>query len=154
MLFILLLLTGPLTDQPEREAFYAVLASESEWEIVQLIQQYEQQEETPLLNAYIGTLYLKAASFPATPRERIQNFRQGKVLIDKEIENNPTQVEMRFLRLMFQENSPGILNYKDNLEEDKTVIMQHFHTTDEVLKGMIRLYAKESVILNAQDFEP
>lgn len=154
LFFILLMLLGAEPDQHDRSNFYAVLTSESLTEIEQLIQQYETQDENPLLSAYIGTLYLKLASLPATPRERMQYFRKGKTLLDHEIESHPTYVEMRFLRLMFQENSPGILNYKDDLEADKAIIVNYFHQADDTLKVLIRKYAEDSEVLSSHDFEP
>lgn len=153
-LFLLLLMQfSSLPDQHDRGSFYAVLTSESRTEVEQLIQQYEQLAKSPLLNAYIGTLYLRLASLPATPGERIQYFRQGKTLLDREIEIHDTFVEMRFLRLMFQENSPGILKYKDDMEADKAVIVTYFHEVDEALKLLIRKYAESSEVLNIHDFE-
>jgi ABC-type cobalamin/Fe3+-siderophores transport system ATPase subunit len=53
------------------------------------------------------------------PFVKIKHFNQGKSLLEKIIRENPTKAEWIYYRFVIQSNTPSILNYKKNLNEDR-----------------------------------
>ncbi len=99
---------------------------------------------TEMKNAYLGALYMKQASFQWTPWSKWDYFSKGKNLLEKEIQGNKTNVEMRFLRLMVQENAPSIVGYSDNIKSDAKLIIEQFSKQSVELQKIIKGYAKQS----------
>ncbi|TAH42617.1 MAG: hypothetical protein EYC69_05110 [Bacteroidetes bacterium] len=97
--------------------------------------------------AYIGALRMKLAGILGSPLQKLSTFKEGKKSLEKAISMDSINAEYRFLRLIIQENAPGILAYNHNLEEDKMYIIQKFPKLNEFLKSEIRKYASTSKVL-------
>jgi hypothetical protein len=103
-------------------------------------------------NAYEGTLLMTKAGLVKKIGEKINLFKSGRQKLENCIKLNTQNVELRFLRLMVQENSPPIVNYKGDLEKDKIFIDKSFKTEPQDIQQYILDYSKRSKILNAKDF--
>lgn len=103
-------------------------------------------------DAYEGTLLMTKAGLIKKIPDKINLFKSGRIKLETCIKNNNENAELRFLRLMVQENSPPIVNYKGDLEKDKTAILQSFKTLSPEVQKYIRDYSKGSKILNPKDF--
>lgn len=111
-------------------------------------------EQTDAKNqGYRGALLMKKAGLIDGPAEKLKTFKEGKELMEEAISKDSNNPEFRFLRLMIQENAPAILGYKDNIEEDRALIIAAFPDLYPSLKNAIRNYSKESTILNPEDFQ-
>ena len=53
------------------------------------------------------------------------HFKDGKEKIEKAIELEPHNAELRYLRLLVQLNTPGFLGYQQNIEEDIDHFVKH-----------------------------
>lgn len=140
--------------QVDKTAFYNVLKGNSPKEIDITIDKIQKEKPDCLINAYLGALYMKKSSFVRKPVEKLKIFNQGKLLLEESITANPANTEMRLLRLIIQENSPKHLKYNGQIMEDKAVIIRNYRKTDTELKGIIKDYAKASLILKPEDFVP
>lgn len=103
-------------------------------------------ETTPKINAellmgYKGISYMLKAKYLWNPIAKLNYFKVGKGYLDKAIKINEQNVELRFLRFAIQSNAPSILNYSDNLTDDKKIILVSFSSIkDTDLKQRIKNY--------------
>jgi len=75
-------------------------------------------------------------------------FKNGVLLVEDALKNEPNNIEIRFIRLTIQQNSPKILKYKSHITEDKDFILSHYEKIESnKLKNYIRDY-----ILNSNNF--
>lgn len=60
--------------------------------------------------------------------------------------------ELRFLRLVIEEQAPKIVKYSYHLEKDKLFIENNFKTLLPVVQQAVLDYCKKSKVLHAEDF--
>lgn len=126
---------------------YAALNSKEESEITNQIQWLKKNETSSMKTAYIAALTMKQASFQWTPWSKWSYFTTGRDMLEKEIKKNSANVEMRFLRLMIQENAPSIVGYSAQIGEDAKLIKAEINKQSTELQSVIRAYAKQSSAL-------
>lgn len=137
----------------DKLSYYKAFESNSEEKIESKLSNLEKMSASTTKDAYIGALIMKHSQFWETPKEKATHFREGKNLLEQAISSKPTNAEFRFLRLAIQENTPKVLKYKINLEEDKNLIIEKFGTLDAIVKKVIKTYAKSSNILSEEQFK-
>lgn len=103
-------------------------------------------------DAYEGTLLMTKAGLIKNITEKISLFKSGRIKLENCIKANNQNAELHFLRLMVQENAPPIINYKGDLQKDKSIIEKSFKTLPEDVQQYILDYSKKSAILNPKDF--
>lgn len=103
--------------------------------------------------AYLGALLMKKADFLKSPAKKLDIFKEGHKLLESEIQKNPKNAEYRFFRLCIQEHAPKILNYNNNTEEDKAVIVASFKNLSIDLQGHIKDYSYHSSILVTKELK-
>jgi hypothetical protein len=102
-------------------------------------------------NALQGALLMKRAGFRASPIDKLHDFRKGANLLEDAIKGDTSNTEYRFLRLVIQENAPGIVNYKSDLGRDNLFIQQHFQLLSPVVQQAARDYSKHSKVLKLEN---
>jgi len=106
----------------------------------------------PTQTAYRGAALMIAAQFASGISGKLKLFNEGKDLMVKVVEAAPESVEVRFLRMTVQENAPGFLLYKGDLQQDKDFILGHFSAEkDAGLKKMIRTHARTSSVYSDEE---
>jgi hypothetical protein len=98
-------------------------------------------------DAYVGALMMKKAGLISPLRAKLNLFKEGHGKLQRAIEKDPANATYRFLRLIIQENAPGILNYNDDIKEDSRYINQAFDTLSPVVKNAALDYGKKSKAL-------
>lgn len=96
--------------------------------------------------AYYGAILMKTSEYQKTAGDKLKKFKEGKALLEGVIQNNSTNAEYRFLRLMIQENAPKILKYNTNISEDVSLIKTNLSKVSKEIKQAITNY--ESVSKN------
>jgi hypothetical protein len=150
---ILLLLSAPGHAQSgakiDRQAFYQAM-EQDKTELVN--KQLKQVSAAPaeLRQAFEGTLIMKKAGLGGGPGRKLKLFKAGHKELEAAIKREPHNVEYRFLRLMIQENAPGILGYNDNLEADSEIIKKSYKTLPQEVQQAIEDYSKKSKVLKLQ----
>ncbi|HTB52986.1 MAG TPA: hypothetical protein VK718_09460 [Ferruginibacter sp.] len=135
----------------DKREYYATIASKNidsidhELKIVQSSSIIEK-------GAYEGTLLMTKAGLVKKIAEKVNYFKAGRSELEASIKKNKTNAELRFLRLIIQENAPPIVNYKGNLKEDKVLLQQSFKTLSPDVQKCILDYCKRSKILDQKDF--
>lgn len=96
-----------------------------------------------LLVAYKGAVLTLMAKHSKITKEKKTYFKEGATLLNFAIDEQPTNVEMRCVRLGVQENTPKILKYRANKPEDKQMIIDHF---DAIKSKEIKSYVRGFVV--------
>jgi len=134
----------------KKTGFYNVMAGKSADAINQQLDLLKNLAE-PEKTAYEGALLMKKAGVTGGPKKKLDLFKAGHKKLEAALREDSSNVEFRFLRLMIQENAPGILGYKGELEKDKLYIKNNFKKLPPVVQQAVRDYSKESRILKQAD---
>lgn len=103
----------------------------------------EKEADTPVEKGYEAAFHMFMAKHTSNPIKKMSYFNGGKKLLEKQITNNPNNVELRFIRLCIQYYVPGYLGYNSNVEEDKIFVMNNLYKMpDENTKDVIYNYLK------------
>ena len=135
----------------DRSTFFTNIASKdlnainSEIDVVQKSE--EKQKE-----AFEGALMMKRAGLLSGPAKKLKEFKAGRIKLEGAIDKDQKNPELKFLRLIIQENAPGILGYNKELEEDHKYVVANFKTLPEATQKAIRDYSKTSKIFTQSDF--
>jgi hypothetical protein len=105
----------------------------------------------PNKGAYVGALSMLKASFPASPATKLNLFKSGHKQLEAAIRKDSLNAEYRFLRLMIQENAPGMLHYKNDLGKDSDYIRKSFKSLPDVVQQAVLNYSRKSKILKPVD---
>lgn len=110
-----------------------------------MIYSLENNQQQDLALGYLGAYQAIWANHAWNPIEKLNTFRKGKANIEKAIAQRPDEVELRFIRLSIQKNSPKILNYYSDIPSDKNFILKKFETIEnrELRKLILDLWGNE-----------
>tara|TARA_B100001250_G_C19257623_1_gene553509 strand:+ start:199 stop:588 length:390 start_codon:yes stop_codon:yes gene_type:complete len=78
-------------------------------------------EDDPRKIAYLGAGLMLKSKYS----RKLKYFKKGKNKLDDIINKYPNFVEFRWIRYCIQKNTPRLLNYKQNIEIDKSIIQQN-----------------------------
>ena len=81
-----------------------------------------------VIDAYKACAVILLAKHSNNPYKKLQHFNTGKEMLEKNVQMNANNVEIRFLRLAVQTNLPKLLNYSSNIKEDKSMILKNLNT--------------------------
>lgn len=104
-------------------------------------------EDEPILAAYKGALLTIQARNTKGVSNKISYFKEGKTLLENAISEAPKNIEIRCLRMGVQENSPKIVRYKSNIEEDKNFLIDNFKSVKiQEVKDLVEGYVRQSAL--------
>lgn len=86
--------------------------------------QNENLKKDYILLAYSGVSSCLLAKYAFLPTTKLKHFQEGTKILESAVAYSPNSVEIRFLRISIQVNSPSILGYKSKIEEDKNFILK------------------------------
>ncbi len=133
----------------DRPAFYTAMQSENRDLINQQLASLDSVPGDQGL-AFRGALTMKKAGVGGDPATKLSLFKKGRKMLEAAISANPDNTEYRFLRLMIQEHTPGILGYKSDEEKDSEYIQKNFKSLPSAMQEKITEYSKKSKILKLQ----
>lgn len=76
-------------------------------------------------NAYKAAMLLMKAKFAFFPFIKWSYFKKGSKLLDSSIESDPKNIEMRYIRFLFQNEIPKFLGYHKSIEQDYNLIINN-----------------------------
>lgn len=92
-------------------------------------------ENDALYSGYRASAIMMMAKHVFNPFSKMSYFKSGKRTLEKSIEADSKNVELRFLRFTAQSNIPSFLGYHDRIESDKKFILNSISlVTDLKLK--------------------
>lgn len=110
------------------------------------------KESNPTLIGYKGAAIALQAKIQKTIQEKKKGFIEGVDYLEYAIQKEPNNIELRFIRLGIQENTPKLLKYKGNIDQDKRfLIKQYPHISSKNLKGHIKDYIKQSKVFTDEE---
>lgn len=126
-LFFIMLIFNPTPDYVQ--SYHEAKTKKQEAEF---INKYKSSSKISILG-YVVSLEMKQAKYKFFPWKKLSIFNKGKKRLESLIMDNPDNIDLRYLRLVIQENIPSLLNYKLNIKEDKlflSKIMKTKNTSD------------------------
>ena len=111
-----------------------------------LIMQLEPYNErnNPLLLGYRAGATMIMAKHSLNPFSKLSYFKKGKAMLERAIQAENNNVELRFLRYTIQTNVPSFLGYSSELVKDRSFLQQSVSgLRDPELKKIITSYLKQ-----------
>ena len=93
--------------------------------------------------AYKGASKIMKARYIKDKETKKQYFTDGATLINNSIKKDSKDVENRLIRLIVQENIPKFIKYNQNIQEDKTFIVENYSSASKEVKTLVKSYAKK-----------
>ncbi|MFT5436608.1 MAG: hypothetical protein ACI840_001256 [Ulvibacter sp.] len=124
LLFILFLSSTNIEQVVEE--FHDLQTRESE---VKFIQNYTQSSQPSIL-AYVCAVEMKQAKYSYNPISKLRSYKRTRRKLDSLITSNPTDVHLRYIRLVLQEKTPSFLGYNEYIEEDKKFLINKLEIVD------------------------
>ncbi|CAM1370198.1 hypothetical protein [Tenacibaculum xiamenense] len=118
-------------------------ADTKEKELV-FINKYKSSDKISI-KGYVVSLQMKQAKHKFFPWKKLAVFNQGKKKLETLIKENPNNTDLRYLRLVIQENIPAILNYKSSIKIDKEFLSQKLKEADN--SDYLDFYIKKNTSL-------
>ena len=90
-----------------------------------------------------------------SPMAKWSHFKKGRKILEEAILRSGEDTELRFLRFSVQSRVPAILNYSDNLYDDKLVLMEYLkkEPQDKDLYNRIKAYLLQTKYCNTVEKE-
>ena len=108
--------------------------------------------KSPLEKGYEAAFYMFMAKHASNPFKKMGYFKDGKKMLESQIKLDPTNIELRFIRLSIQYHIPDFLGYKSNIEEDKEYLLSNLYKmSDEKTKDIIYNYLKGANMYTNQE---
>lgn len=107
------------------------------------------EQNSPLLLGYKASATMLMAKYAINPFNKLSYFNEGKKMLERAIQMDENNVELRFLRFAVQNNAPSFLGYRNQITGDKAFLLKSVsELTDSGLKKLIISYLKTSHHLN------
>lgn len=108
--------------------------------------------DNSVLVGYKAAAIALKSRFEKPIKSKKQLFLEAKTLLEKQIERNPNEIELRLIRLSIQESVPKILKYKQNIEVDKDFIYKNATAITNVAKlNYIKDFVAQSKSFSSQE---
>lgn len=105
-----------------------------------------------VLVAYKGAGIALKGRYSKKIKYKKQFFIEGVTLVEYALKIAPNNIELRFIRLGIQENTPKLLKYKGKIVEDKNYILSRFNTVKSLdLKTHIKDYVLQSKVFSVEE---
>jgi len=115
-------------------------------------------EKTSTIKVYEGATYAILAKTKWNPFSALALLKKANYTMNAAVNQSPTDIEIRFIRFAVQKNIPSFLGYSENLEEDKTYIIQHINRFDGItlnkeMKDYIIYFMEEQGEYNQEELQ-
>jgi len=87
-----------------------------------------QNDTSATVQAYVCAVTMKQAAYTMNPISKLKIFNNSKRRIDLLIKEHPDNIDLRYVRLLLQEETPSILGYNEYIEEDKEFLIKKFQS--------------------------
>ena len=131
ILMLAFLSTFHLTGQPPLEKLRSLLEVASTSEQANkdslALTKSASLKENALHYAYHAAALTTMANHVFWPTEKLSYFNEGKEKLEKAVNFDLQNVEIRFIRYSVQAGSPSMVGYKSKMAEDKQFILSHLN---------------------------
>ncbi len=107
------------------------------------------QNNEAIYKGYHGAALALKAAHSWNPFNKMSYFNKGKKMIDNAIVSEPDNIELRMIRLSIQSNTPKIVGYYKNIEEDRDFMLKNIKgVSSKGLKQYIEGYMSYSEVFS------
>ena len=82
-------------------------------------------QKNTLQKAYLGAALIIKSKHVFSIYKKWKNFQKGKKILEYAVSQNPRSSEIRWIRYCIQNSIPDVLNYNQNIEEDRIFIQRN-----------------------------
>lgn len=100
----------------------------------------EHKDESNIAYGYYALANMMLAKVYKNPFTKLSYFNKGKALLEKTIQKDRENVELRFLRFAVQNEVPAILLYFNDMEVDKKMLDTYINENNTPLARRIISY--------------
>ena len=97
---------------------------------ISFIDKYHGSKDASVM-AYVTSIAMKQAEYSPNPLRKLQLFQENKTILNELIDTHRTNIHLRYVRLLTQENTPYFLGYNEHIEEDKLILNNILDVEDE-----------------------
>lgn len=145
LLTLILFVSIPSSELNEiRRSFKNASESKASAEAFYELVQAKEYGDEILYTVYDGASEIILSKYLGSNMEKLKFFNRGSDKIEKAVDEDSSNTEIRFVRLVIQMNTPGFLNYDENIEEDKAFLLNHYSESSSSVRKMISEYAAMS----------
>lgn len=141
LISIIILVFSFSNTQKVMDEFH-LLASEQDEKL--FIEKYV-ANESPTIQGYICAVEMKQAEYVLNPITKLKIFNRSKKKLNELIVTYPTNINLRYLRLLLQERTPSILGYNDKIQEDKSFLEEKINTEEVTEEFKNYIYKNTSI---------
>ena len=113
------------------------------------------EKSSPVAQGYKAMAAFMMCKHAESPFAKLSYFKEGKRELEMAIGRDSKNVELRFLRLSTQSNSPSFLGYSDSMTEDKELLMRYLRkesaSEDPDLRNKITTFILQSKCFTAEE---
>lgn len=157
LIFLMLMANSEINQQSDLSVVRGLYqnAAEQETAAKKLLEiTREDKTQRPVLLGYNGAGHMMMAKHVINPFSKMSHFNKGKNIYTSAIAAAPQNLELRFLRFSVQAEAPGFLGYKQNIEEDKELLLKGVgEIEDAQLQKMIIEYLLKSKEISSAEKE-
>ena len=135
-LFIFNSFSTPILDE-FRKKFPEII---SEKQVDYYLTSLENEKSTESRGYFAAMLFMKS-KYVVSPIKKYNSFKKGKTILDNIIKENKSNIEIRYLRFIFQNQLPNFLNYNANIDEDFLAItkgIENYNLETKFKKNMLK----------------
>jgi hypothetical protein len=102
----------------------------------------KQSGSDAVTNGYKSAAQIMEAKIATKNRKAL--VKSGATNLESIIKSNPSNIELRLIRMSVQENIPKIVGYRGGLKDDKAFILNNYSKQNATLKNYIKRFAAQS----------
>jgi hypothetical protein len=109
-------------------------------ELIEQLQPYN-EDNNVLFMGYKACATMLMAKHVFNPFSKLSHFKRGREMLEKAIQFDHNNIELRFLRYTIQTNVPSFLNYSQSKDLDRLFLVNSLNKlNDQKLKRIIAAY--------------
>lgn len=112
------------------ELFYSDFDLEKCFEYYSKVESHKQI--SPVITAYEAAAKALIAKHSWNPITKVSSLKEAMALLNKAVDLDKMNLEIRFLRLYIENSLPSYLGMKDNIAEDKKLIIGNIQLLDSL----------------------
>ena len=95
----------------------------------------------PVLYGYAAAATFIQAEYVFLPSSKLKCVDKGRKMLEEVIKLHPNNIELRFIRLSIQKELPFFIDYKSDIDADKTFLANHVKDLNDLeLQKLINYY--------------
>lgn len=99
----------------------------------EMIQNLKSMQNNNVCLAYLGGYQTIWANHVFNPFSKLKTFKEGKKNLERAVNREPQNPEIRLVRLSVQKNAPSFLGYRNDIEKDKSFIRKNINAINNLI---------------------